>query len=49
MNNFIEKYFNLMDEGVEYDINKYLANGWYIHYNGITCIILRKNIEEAAK
>ena len=45
-NNFIEKYFDLTEYGVEYDINKYLANGWYIFHKGTTLIILRKNLQE---
>jgi hypothetical protein len=48
MNNeqMLEKYIDLTQYGAEYDIYKYLANGWYIHYQGLTLIILRKGIEQ---
>lgn len=42
MNNFIEKYFDLTECGVEYTIKSYLANGWQIHHQGFTLLILRK-------
>ena len=45
MNNFIEKYFDLSEYGIEHDINKYLANGWYIYEQGLTLLIMRKNIK----
>lgn len=45
MNNFIEKYFCLMDDGVEHDIRKHLALGWYIVHQGLTLIILRYDTE----
>lgn len=45
MKTFIEKYFNAADPYIEYDINKHLASGWYVHYEGLTYIIMRKNIE----
>lgn len=38
----LEKYFDLTQYGVEHDINKYIANGWYIKYKGVTYIILEK-------
>ena len=44
MTNFIEKYFDLSEPYIDYDIKKYLANGWYIYDQGLTLIILRKNI-----
>ena len=40
----IEKYFDLTEYGVEYDIKKYLANGWYIDYTGLTYCIMKKAI-----
>ena len=46
MNNFIEKYIDTYTPGAAQDINKYIAAGWYIHYNGLTVCILRKNITE---
>lgn len=45
MDNFMEKYFNLTDPYIEYDIKKYLANGWIIHHQGLTLLILRKYTE----
>ena len=45
MKNFIEKYFDLTDPTIEYDIKKHLAFGWYIHDQGLTYIIMRKNTE----
>lgn len=38
----LEKYFDLTEYGVEYDIKKYLANGWYITHQGLTLIIMEK-------
>ena len=40
----IEKYFNLTDYGVEQDINRYLANGWKIIHQGLTLIIMEKEV-----
>lgn len=42
---FLEKHFDLTVEGTDYDIRKYLAAGWYIHYQGITLVIMRKDVE----
>ena len=43
--NYIEKYIDLTEFGAEQQINKYIANGWFIHDNGLTLVILRKYIE----
>ena len=40
----IEKYFDLTEYGVEYDINRYLANGWKIIHQGLTLIIMEKEV-----
>jgi hypothetical protein len=40
----IEKYFDLTQPGVEYDINRYLANGWKITHQGLTLIIMEKDV-----
>jgi len=40
----IEKYFNLTEYNIQYDINKYLANGWKIKHQGLTLLILEKEI-----
>jgi hypothetical protein len=40
----IEKYFDLTAPGVEYDIKKYLANGWKITHRGLTLIIMQKEV-----
>jgi hypothetical protein len=40
----IEKYFDLTQPGVEYDINRYLANGWKIIHRGLTLIIMEKDV-----
>jgi hypothetical protein len=44
MNNFIEKYFDLTEYGADQDINKYLANGWFIFHQGLTLVIMRKYV-----
>lgn len=41
---FIEQYFDLTIPGVEYDIKKYLVNGWFIFHQGFTLVIMRKYI-----
>jgi hypothetical protein len=46
MDNFIEKFIDTYKPGATQEINKYMAAGWYIHYNGLTVCILRKNITE---
>ena len=43
--NYIEKYIDLTTTDAEYQINNYIANGWYIHDSGLTIVILRKIIE----
>ena len=43
--NYIEKYIDLTESGAEQTINNYIANGWTIHDNGLTLVILRKYIE----
>lgn len=43
----IEKYFDLTQTGIDYTIKQYLANGWYITYQGLTLIIMEKIIKEA--
>ena len=40
----IEKYFDLTQHGVQHDINKYLANGWRIKNQGLTILILEKEV-----
>ena len=40
----LEKYFDLTEVGVEYDINRYLADGWKVKYQGLTVLILEKEI-----
>ena len=42
--NYIEKYIDLQEVGAEHTINSYIANGWYIHDNGMTTVILRKTL-----
>ena len=39
-----EKYIDLTEYGAEHTINSYIANGWYIHDQGLTLVILRKNV-----
>jgi hypothetical protein len=43
---YMEKYIDLTEQGAIPDINRYIANGWYIHYSGITLIVLRKPVAE---
>ena len=40
----LEKYFDLMEYGIECDINKYLANGWKIIHQGLTLVIMEKEV-----
>ena len=40
----MEKYFDLTEYGVEYDINRYLANGWKITHKGLSLIIMEKEV-----
>ena len=42
----LEKYFNLTEYGVEHDINNYLANGWKIIHQGLTLIIMEKEVQQ---
>lgn len=42
--NYIEQYIDLTEYGAEQDINRYIANGWYIHDYGLTLVILRKPV-----
>ena len=44
MDNFIEKYFDLTETGVEYTIKQHLANGWFVSSQGLTLLIMRKYI-----
>lgn len=37
-----EKYFDLTETGVQFDISKYLAEGWRITYSGTTLIIMER-------
>lgn len=41
---YIEKWFDLTEAGVEWDIKKYLANGWIIQYQGLTLLTMIKYI-----
>ena len=41
----IERYFDLLEEGVDIKIREYLANGWYITHRGLTLMILEKEID----
>ena len=47
MENIIEKYIDLTEAGALYTIQKHLACGWYIYFEGITSVILRKQTEGA--
>lgn len=38
----IEKYIDLTEYGAEYDLGRYLANGWKIKHKGLTLIILER-------
>lgn len=40
----LEKYFDLTECGVEHDINRYLCNGWKIIHQGLTLIIMEKEV-----
>ena len=40
--NYQEKYIDLTEVDAEHQINSHIANGWYIHDNGLTLVILRK-------
>lgn len=42
----LEKYFDLTQYGVDYDIKRYLANGWTITHKGFTLIIMEKDFKE---
>lgn len=43
----LQKMFDLSNPFIEYDINKYIANGWYIVDKGLTYITLEKIIEDS--
>lgn len=44
MKKVIEKYFDLTEPYIDYDINKYLLNGWFIVHTGLTLVIMQKYI-----
>lgn len=39
----LERIVNNTDADSDYTIRKYLANGWYIFYEGITITVMRKD------
>lgn len=39
-----EKYIDLTECDAQHQINRYLANGWYIHDQGLTLLIMRKEV-----
>lgn len=42
----IEKIIDLLEPSAEDEVLKYLANGWYIYDEGMTYIIMRKDIND---
>jgi hypothetical protein len=44
MDNILEKYLDTSVAGIEYTLKKYIAGGWYIYFEGLTMIILRKEL-----
>lgn len=40
----IEKLLDLTKYGAQHDINKHIANGWWIDYQGLTYIIMKKRV-----
>ena len=42
----IEKYFDLMEYGVERDICEHMIDGWKITHKGTTLIIMEKESTE---
>ena len=40
----LEKYFDLTQCGIEYDIQKYIANGWKIIHQGLTLVIMEREV-----
>lgn len=40
----IEKYIDLTAPGAAYDLTRYLGNGWSIKHQGLTLIILEKDV-----
>ena len=42
----LEKYFNLMEYGVERDICEHMIDGWKIVYKGTTLVIMEKEFKE---
>ncbi len=37
-----EKYINMTEAGADHEVNKYLAHGWWIDYQGLTLTIMQK-------
>lgn len=42
MTDYLERYIDTMEPGAEQEIGKYLANGWFVYYEGVTLVILRR-------
>lgn len=42
----IEKIIDLLELGASQDVLKYLANGWYVYDEGLTYVIMRKDIND---
>ena len=42
----LEKYIDLTEYGANYELKKYLADGWTIIHEGLTLIILEKEFVE---
>ena len=40
----VEKYIDATAYDADYEIRKHLANGWYVYHEGLTLIILRKDL-----
>lgn len=40
-----EKYIDLAEIDAQHQVNSCLANGWYIHDQGLTLLIMRKDID----
>lgn len=40
----IQKIIDTTEPGAAYEINKHIANGWYIAFQGITMIIFEKEV-----
>ena len=39
-----QKYIDLTECGADYELNKYISNGWVVVHSGLTLIILEKEI-----